>query len=631
MAVSLAVSASPAAAQSAAAPNAQGAEAQKKAAPAKAAASAPSGTASKKAPAGKDAKATAPADAQKGAATAPPAAAGGTATAAPASGVAGVTIQDVVVTARLREESLQDVPIPVSAVSGEELDKKHQATVKDFAQTSPSLTVSAPNARQSSIAIRGVGKNIANEALEASVGIIADGVFVALPGMTWGDYSDLERIEVIRGPQGTLLGKNTTLGVLNIVSQAPSFIPEKGYELTYGNRNLLIAKANATGPLIDNTLAYRASVYFDRQDPLLTNNAFGFEDVNGEANRWGGRLQFLYTPNANVTNRTILEHSESKERNTATIKISDPQTFTDNGAPRGSGNSFTSRLARFNYTPNFDPFGSVDLDQQDPTKFEQNGISTQTDWKTDSGYVVTSISAYKDYHFDALNDGDLTSLPITQGGYLVDSWQASQELRLTSPKNQDILGQKFDWQAGLYALRTESTSTQRTKFGADAGRYYAPDSLFALPGVGAALSNIFVRQQESPETTSLAAYGQGTWHATDRADLTLGLRNTYEEKTNWTQKTRTGEADLSPYSGILIPTPGGPVPLSTILTGYRNGVAQLFTNGTGKLEGEDINADSWSWLINPSYKLTDSILSTRPIAMARNRAPCSSTRLPVIR
>jgi iron complex outermembrane receptor protein len=639
MAASLAISTPPAAAQSQAAPNAQGAGAQKSAEPgkkaeaakpAKKAAAATGATASKKTSNGKEAQAAAPADAQKGTGTTPPAATGTVAaTGGASSGVASATIQDIVVTSRLREENLQDVPVPVTAVSGEDLDKKHQATIKDFAQTSPSLTVNAPNARQSSIAIRGVGKNIANEALEASVGVIVDGVFVALPGMTWGDYSDLERIELIRGPQGTLLGKNTTLGVLNIVTQAPSFTPEREVEVTFGNRDLVITKANVTGPLIDNTLAYRASVYFDRQDPLLDNDAFGFngvdyDAVNAEADRWGGRLQFLYTPNANITNRTILDHSESDERNTATIKVSDPQKFTDNGAARPI--SYTSRLARFGYTPNFDPWNSVDLNQQEPTKTEQNGASTQTDWHTDSGYLVTSISAYKDYDFDALNDVDYTRLSITQGGYLVDSWQASQELRLTSPRNQEILGQKFDWQGGLYGLHTESTSTQRTRFGADAGKFYAPNfspqaPLLALPDpvLSASLANILVRQQENPVTTSLAAYGQATWHATDRADLTLGLRNTYEEKTNWTRKWRTGDADLSAYlpaltAGFvaqgLTPAAAATAAQQTVggLNTYRNSVAQLFTGGTGRLDGEDINADSWSWLVNPSYKLTDSVL-----------------------
>jgi iron complex outermembrane recepter protein len=608
LAIGVAVSASSAIAQEQAAPSSPAGEPAKKAAQAKKAAPSTGGAAKKKAPASGATPATTAPAAQSSAVTLT-GTSGGTVAVAPTPGVANASIQDVVVTARLREENLQDVPIPVTAVSGDQLDKEHQATVKDFAQKSPSLTVNAPNARQSSIAIRGVGKNIANEALEASVGVIVDGVFVALPGLTWGDYADLERFELLRGPQGTLLGKNTTLGVLNVVTKAPSFTPEKELEVTYGNRNLFITKGTATGTLIENTLAYRASVYFDYQDAQLRNDAVGAQDVNAAADRWGGRLQFLYTPNANVTNRTIIDHSQSDERNVAVLAITDPQFYTDNGAYRVShpavpsainppADTFTSRLARFGYTPSFDSWKSVDLNAQRPTKTEQNGISTQTDWKLEGGYVVTSITAYKTYHFDALNDADYTHYDIGRGGYLVDSWAGSQELRLSSPKNQDILGQKFDWQTGLYALRSETSSTLRTIFGADAGQFYSAYPVYAnFAGSTAgrealrdSLNNIFLHQVEHPDTTSLAAYGQTTWHATQQADLTLGLRNTYEEKTNWTQKWFTGGT-------------------ASDSTGVRNTVAVPFTLGTGKIQGQEIDADSWSWLINPSYKITPDILA----------------------
>lgn len=601
IAVSLAISASPASAQ--AAPVAQGTTPAKTAEPAKKAGvtkvekKAASGT-NKAA----DNKKTTGAGGGSTQAAAVPAAAPAT-----GGGVASTTIQDVVVTSRLREESLQDVPVPVTAVGGEELDKKHQATVKDFAQTSPSVTVNAPNARNTSIAIRGVGKNLANDALESSVGVIVDGVFVTLPGLTWGDYADLERIELIRGPQGTLLGKNTTLGVLNIVTKGPSFTPEKELELTYGNRNLFVTKGTATGPLIDNQVAYRASVYFDHQDPLLENQVLNRDDVNGAADRWGGRVQLLFKHNDDVSTRVIAEHGQSSELNTAIIKTSDPQFYTDTNAARGT--TFTSRLARFNNTPIFDPFGSVQLDQQEPTKTETNGISSQTDWRTHGGYTITSISAYKDYHFDARNDNELSSLEVQQGGYLVDSWQASQELRLTSPKNQDILGQKFDWQAGLYGLHSDVDSTNRQLFGADAGKFAAPDALYntlvaslgsagATQALSASLDGIFLRQAENPVTTSVAAYGQGTWHATDRADLTLGIRNTYEHKTNSTQKWYVGGANLAGYGAV-----------APYLIGLRQGATALFTNGTGKIDGDAISADSWSWLINPSYKLTSNVLA----------------------
>lgn len=528
------------------------------------------------------------------ASTATPAAAGG-ATAPAAGGQtaavgATATIQDVIVTTRLREEELQEVPVPVTAVTGETLDREHERTVKDFADKVPSLTVVAPNPRNTSVAIRGIGKTYASDALEASVGVIVDGVVATIPGQTWGDYGDIQQIEVARGPQGTLLGKNTTLGALNITSKAPTFEPEREVEVTVGSRDLFITKAAASGPVIDNTLAYRASVYFDRQDGFI-DNTLNDTSYNGQ-NRWGAKLQFLYTPTENITNRTILDHNESKEQTLVLQRLSDPKYYSDNGALRTG--TYTQRLATFSITPTFDAFNSVQLNQQQPVYSSGNGISTQTDWKLDNGYTLTSITAYRDYHFSAQNDQDYTNLSVAYAGYLVDSWQGSQELRLTSPKNVDVLGQKFDYTVGLYALRSEVTSTLRTDFGSDAAKYLYYGT--PLAGSSALLDGVKVRAAEHPDTTSLAAYGQTTWHATSALDLTLGVRNTYEEKDNWGRKWYTGGATLNPT-----------------LEAYRNQVVGLYSTtpgvyNTNPVQGKAIYADSWSWLVNPSYKFTDDIL-----------------------
>jgi iron complex outermembrane receptor protein len=523
---------------------------------------------------------TANSGAPAAASTAPTAAAG-----------AGIIVEDVVITARLREEKLEDIPIPATAVSAAKLEREHLTTVKDFTEQAPDLTVNSPNARQTSIAIRGVGKNTANEALEASVGVIVDGVFISTVGMSWADFSDIDHIEIVRGPQGTLLGKNTTLGVLSITSKAPSFTPEKELEVTYGNRNLFVTKGSATGPLIDNTLAYRASVYFDHQDGFLTNNQAGGDSYDGASNRWGGRLQFLFTPNADVTNRTIIDHGQSDERVNVNFAVSDPQTYSNNGASRGT--TYSTRLARFSYVPILGSWSAVDLNSQHPIKTQQNGISSQTDWRIND-FTVTSISAYRDFHFDALNDSDLTPLNIATGGTLVDARQYSQELRLTSPANQDILGQKFDYTLGLYALRSEINTTSRTIYGTDAGKFYASNAQLASLSAQAlsdSLNGVFLRSAEHPDTTSLAAYAQTTWHATDKADLTLGARNTYEDKTNWAQEWATG----------------GVAATGTALT-LRNSILKLYQQGGVPIQGQTIYADSWSWLVNPSYKITEDIL-----------------------
>jgi iron complex outermembrane receptor protein len=521
----------------------------------------------------------------------------GAAPAATATPAAQATIQDVVVTSQ--QDPLLELPKPGTGITGDVLEKQHKTTIKDFTESVPALTVTAPNARNTRIAIRGLGKSSVAEALESSVGVIVDGVVSTNDAQTWGEYSDIERVDVLRGPQGFTFGKNTTLGAINVTTKPPSFTPEQEIAFTYGNRNLFTTTASATGTLIENTLAYRASVYFKTRDGFISSTIPGHDDWN-DANRWGGRLQFLYTPNQNVTNRTIIDHSESDENVLVTYRLKDPKTWTNTGADRPI--TYTSRLARFGYATVYDPFNTADVKDQDPVVSKNNGVSTQTDWKVDGGYTLTSISAYRDYFFSALNDNDGTQLAINQGGFLVNGQQWSQELRITSPKEQDILGQKFDYVAGVFALRSEYDSTGRPRYGVDAGKFQASNAQYAATSAQAlvdSLNGITVYTAEHPQTTSLAGYGQATWHATDKLDLTLGLRNTYEEKTNWTRKWYEGGVDLgSVYSGTDL----------TNASAIRNTTLALYSAGTNRINGDTIYADSWQWLVNPSYKLTDDIL-----------------------
>ena len=157
-------------------------------------------------------------------------------------------------------------PEPGTAVSGKVLAQEQKTTVQDFAQAVPSVEVTQPNARNVEIFIRGIGKTSTVEALENSVGVNVDGVVLTNDAMTWGEFTDIQRLDVLRGPQGFTFGKNSTLGTLVITSLPPSFTPSQDFSVTYGNRNLFFVTGSSTGTVIDNTLAYRASVYVKEQD-----------------------------------------------------------------------------------------------------------------------------------------------------------------------------------------------------------------------------------------------------------------------------------------------------------------------------------------------------------------------------
>src|SRR5262245_24805884 len=187
-----------------------------------------------------------------------------------------VGIAEVVVTARNRSERAQDVPIPISVLGGDQLDRDRVLTVADLTQRAPGLTATTPNARRSGVSIRGVGKTSGNDNMEPAVGVIIDDVFLGHVGMTYQDFTDLERVEILRGPQGTLLGKNTSMGAIKYTSRAPSFHRESSLELEGGLApHSLKGRGSHSDVLIDDVLAYRASAFIDKQQGDLENIAAG--------------------------------------------------------------------------------------------------------------------------------------------------------------------------------------------------------------------------------------------------------------------------------------------------------------------------------------------------------------------
>jgi iron complex outermembrane receptor protein len=177
-----------------------------------------------------------------------------------ASGLAmpNTRLDEVIVSARRRDEDAQNVPVPIAAVSGAALEHSGQYRLEDLNAQLPSTNVEFANPRQSSIAVRGLGNNPANDALESSVGGYLDNVYLGRASMANMDLIDIDQVALLRGPQGTLFGKNTTAGVLNIKTREPSFKPETQAEASIGNEGYYQLRASTTGALVDDTLAQRA-------------------------------------------------------------------------------------------------------------------------------------------------------------------------------------------------------------------------------------------------------------------------------------------------------------------------------------------------------------------------------------
>lgn len=505
-------------------------------------------------------------------------------------------LDSVVVTSRKREELAQDVSIPETIIGGKTLERDNAVTVNDIAQKAPGLLVSATNARQTSIALRGLGKNSANEAIQGSVGIIIDNVVLSQAGMSYSNFIDIEQVELLRGPQGTLQGKNTTLGALNITTKRPSFTPQYAIEAGYGSRNTFDGKASATGPLVDGLLAYRASIYATEGDGQIENIYAPLGNSWQGPRRYGARAQLLLTPSDTLNARLITSFDSSGERTNLSPYTADPTTFAT-GAARTITYSTRLKRAEFaNYTPLIGDVtrDQVDLNSAKPLPVNQAAISLEVN-KNIGEYTLTSVSAYRHNDFDFRNDFDYTHFDIqTLSGTVGQTNSFSQELRFASP-----LGKVVDYQVGLYASKSQSYTEGRALYGKDAGAFYASNAQYAAAAGNTtqdridSLNGVYVGSIQNPNAESIAGFGQINWHITDKATLTVGLRETVETVGNFFNKYTTG--------GVARST------LSTNAQGIRDGQIPLNTLYGIKTPDDQSNS-SLSWLINPSYKLNNDVL-----------------------
>lgn len=512
---------------------------------------------------------------------------------------------NVVVTSRNREEIAQDVPIPITVIGGKQIDRDRLLTVDDLTRKAPGLTATTPNARRSGISIRGIGKSTGNEFAEAAVGIVVDDVYLSQSGMSYQDFTDLDRIEVLRGPQGTLKGKNTTMGLLNYVSRAPTFTPQGSLELEVGgsNGNYSLSdgtklKGSYSNAIVDDKLAWRGSFFVDQQEGDINNiNPSGGRWH--EKNRFGGRLQFLWKATENITAKLNMDAAIAKENSNTKPNIIDPTTFAD-GTTRTT--TFTSRITR----PYFDGgnyqqiigkgnLGKLDLNSAKPLETENRGISAVVDWNL-GPVTLTSITAARRYSFDAKNDSEQTKYDIARGGTLVDAKQFSQEFRLTSE-----LGGFYDYQTGLYYLDAKADTTSRNLYGEDAGAFYASNAQFSnlfataagRDAMRASLNNVYATNTQVSKTDSKAWFGQVNWHLTEKTTLTTGLRYTHEKRDNNIIK----ENRL--FDGSALTSTGNAT---------ADAIRATQVGTTYGLRDGSLTENSISWLLSPSYKLSEDVL-----------------------
>ncbi|WP_166141931.1 TonB-dependent receptor [Methylosinus sp. RM1] len=526
------------------------------------------------------------------------------------TGAAAVSAQvdDVTVTARNREEKAQDVPLPVSVVGPKAAGRERLERLSDFAEKVPNYRPNISNPRTSGTAIRGVagGTGASSggaDGSEASVGYIVDDVFYTHVGFQWQDFVDLQSFEVARGPQGTLLGKNTTVGAVVIRTQLPAFTRSATIESSFANYNRFIEKLNVTGPIIDDKLAYRVTFYLDKGDGWIRDAVTGASYLNND--RWGVRGQLYYVGDE-ITNRLIFDRSASHEyNNSGSGVIGDSVPLFANGT---LGASYATTLAKRLGKPilTYDPYTRFQtrvgtLDQR------TIGVSDTFTWSLGEN-TLTSISAWREFRLHPRNSLGEQLTEITSNAYDVSVDQFSQEIRFTSPKEQT-----FEWQTGLYSLYERVWSLNHFDFGSDAGRWFNSGSSATAVAQRNSLLNGFKNHRDGKATTfSVAAFGQGTYHIDEQWALTFGLRDTYEirEGSVFAWEEAWGEG-LNPFVVDAAIRGGGGVGF------YDTGAVKKYFN-------------SLSGLFNPSYRYNENVLVYGSVARGEKSGAINTDAQPIL-
>lgn len=456
-------------------------------------------------------------------------------------------VGDIVVTARRRAESVQDVPIAVTALSNEQVAVPGAVGLTQVAQLAPSLQITATNARQTNINIRGLGATpaFASLGMEYGVGVYVDQVYYSRPAQAAFDLYDLAQVEVLRGPQGTLFGKNTTAGAIHITSQAPTFDPEFRGEVSVGNYKSLQVRATGAAPITDK-LAVRLTVSNTERDKGFMKNVYD-GSRKSDLHTLSIRGQLLFKPTDEFSLRVIGDYSKYKQDCCIGTMTSVRTTRVDGSTLPAN---FYQRVARFGYTPlAIDP-SKREMDINRPLRLDlkTHGVTAIADYDLGAA-TITSVTGWRKLTYLPTIDADLLPLDIfVDAGIYEKQRQFSQELRIASNGKNTV-----DYVVGLYYFNQRIDDKIFTKYGEDAALWIlgpAPSSAQASVGGQAALNGLFVDGTARADTKSYAAFGQVIWHVNDRFDVTAGLRYTKEKKTGFFEQVQRGPT-LTPAEILL--------------------------------------------------------------------------------
>ena len=503
---------------------------------------------------------------------------------------------EIVVTAQFREQRLQDTPLAITAVNSEMLEARSQTNISEITDQAPSVTLKPQGSAfgpSLGASIRGVGQYDFNPALEPGVGLYVDDVYYATLTGAIFDLLDLDRVEVLRGPQGTLAGKNSIGGAVKLYSKRPTGNNSGFISGTYGSRNRMDLRASADFGLTDE-LAMRVSGVAKKQEGYVDRLDFGCVNPpgsplnpavggvqpvtsagrcrvarDGEVDYLAGRAQLRYQPSDRIDVNIIADYTHDDRNAAAGVLLFASNPTNPNIRGNATAVPYDSRFIcgqYCNYASYFSPAGAwitppvagyplLETRGEGRTKFNGWGVSGQVDFDLTDNLQLQSITSYREYALKFTNDDDYSPLAIGNGLSELDYWGVTQELRL----NGTLFDDRVNWTLGAFYL------DQRSTYATFQDIRYAP-----IP--------LQFQGDDPVNADTKAVFGAVSWEIVENLTFNGGLRYTDEHK-DYTFSRRNRDGTLNPFLGAL------------------DGV-------TGEFDGDKID-----WRVNLQYRLSDELMT----------------------
>jgi outer membrane receptor protein involved in Fe transport len=532
-----------------------------------------------------------------------------------------LTVDSIVVTAQKREQNLQDVPVVVTAVGAKLLQDTGVKDIKDLTILTPGLTVTSTTSEASTTArVRGVGTVGDNPGLESSVGVVIDGVYRPRNGVSFGDLGEMERIEVLKGPQGTLFGKNTSAGVINVVTKEPEFGFGATAEATVGNYGAHGVAASVTGPLFGTeTLAgrlYVAARERDGYNDVINGKGPSDRDQDQDQGFYTVRGQLLFVPNDEATFKIIADYTKRDENCCGAVQIrTGPTAPILNLLAGGTALAATA-----------DPYARVAYSNRGaPSSIEDKGVSLEGNIDLPIG-TLTSISAIRNWRTDNGQDSDFTTADLAyrnkDGTNYSEFTTFTQELRLAGKAG------KLDWLVGTFLADEKLETRANFLYGNDYEQYLGRLLSRSAANPAGVANFIALLTNRAPNTTftpgqglydkynqrakTVALFTNNTFQFTDAFSITAGLRYSVDKKDLDTYQTTSdggvgcGVA-LSPAGQARIAGIVGAAATPTVVGNLCLPWANPLFNGRGTNQSR--TDKEWSGTVKAAYRFSPEVFS----------------------